>query len=97
MPLVKIIRGEEVFEKEVEENTNLVVQAAIKQYPFPYLKYKCGMGTCGTCSSIIISGGKNLDEPTWKEVKVLKEKLNSGYRLACQFRVLHDIELEQEI
>ena len=38
MPLVKIIRGEEVFEKEVEENTNLVVQAAIKKYPFPYLK-----------------------------------------------------------
>ena len=55
------------------------------------------MGTCGTCSSIIISGGENLDKPTWKEVKVLKEKLNSGYRLACQFRVLHDIELKQEI
>jgi len=55
------------------------------------------MGTCGTCSSIIISGGESLDEPTWKEVKVLKEKLNSGYRLACQFRVLHDIELKQEI
>ena len=34
MPLVKIIRGEEVFDKQVEENTNLVVQADIKKYTF---------------------------------------------------------------
>jgi len=96
MPLVKIVQGEEVIEQYVEKNTNLVVQAAIKKFPYPYLKYKCGMGTCGTCSSIIISGGENLAEPTWKEVKVLKDKLNSGYRLACQFRIFNDIELKQE-
>ena len=96
MPLVKILQGEEVIEQYVEKNTNLVVQAAIKKFPYPYLKYKCGMGTCGTCSSIIISGDENLAEPTWKEVKVLKDKLNSGYRLACQFRIFNDIELKQE-
>ena len=95
MPLVKIIHGDEVFEKNVEENTNLVVLAGIKKFPFPYLKYKCGMGTCGTCSSKIISGAENLSEPTWKEIKVLKYKLNSGYRLACQFRVFYDIEIKQ--
>jgi ferredoxin len=95
VPLVKIIQGDEVFEQNVEENTNLVVQAGIKNYPFPYLKYKCGMGTCGTCALKIISGAQDLSEPTWKEIKVLKEKLNSGYRLACQFRVFHDIEIKQ--
>ena len=60
MPFVKIIHGDEVFEQDVNENTNLVVQAGIKKYPFPYLKYKCGMGTCGTCSSKIISGAESL-------------------------------------
>ena len=95
MPLVKISHGDEVLEQNVKENTNLVVQAGIKKYPFPYLKYKCGMGTCGTCSSKIISGAENLSKPTWKEIKVLKDKLNLGYRLACQFRVFYDIEIKQ--
>ena len=95
MPFVKIIHGDEMFEQDVNENTNLVVQAGIKKYPFPYLKYKCGMGTCGTCSSKIISGAENLSEPTWKEIKVLKEKLDLGYRLACQFRVFHNIVIKQ--
>ena len=95
MPLVKIIHGDEVFEQDVNENTNLVVQAGIKKYPFPYLQYKCGMGTCGTCSSKIISGAENLSKPTWKEIKVLKEKLDLGYRLACQFRVFRNIVIKQ--
>ena len=95
MPLVTIIHGGEAFEQNVEENTNLVVLAGIKKFPFPYLKYQCGMGTCGTCSSKIISGAENLSEPTWKEIKVLKDKLNLGYRLACQFRVFNDIEIKQ--
>ena len=95
MPLVKIIHGDEVFEQDVNENTNLVVQAGIKKYPFPYLRYKCGMGTCGTCSSKIISGAENLSKPTWKEIKVLKEKLDLGYRLVCQFRVFHNIVIKQ--
>ena len=95
MPLVKIIHGDEVFEQDVNENTNLVVQAGIKKYTFPYLQYKCGMGTCGTCSSKIISGAENLSKPTWKEIKVLKEKLDLGYRLACQFRVFHNIVIKQ--
>ena len=96
MPLVKIIHNNICYEENVSNNTNLVVQAGIKKFPYPYLKYKCGMGTCGTCASLIISGKKNLPEPTWKEVKVLKEKLDLGYRLACQFRISHDIEIRQD-
>ena len=96
MPFVKVISENKIIEENVTENTNLVVQAGIKKFPYPYLKYKCGMGTCGTCASLIISGKNNLPEPTWKEVKVLKEKLDLGYRLACQFRISHDIEIKQE-
>ena len=81
-----------IFKNQREEikNFNHVDQI------WEYLKYKCGMGTCGTCTSLIISGKKNLPEPTWKEVKVLKEKLDLGYRLACQFRISHDIEIRQD-
>jgi len=96
MPRVKIIVGDKVFEKNVDLDTNLVIQAGIKNFPFPYLKYKCGMGSCGTCASKIISGGESLAKPTWKEIKVLKDKLDSGYRLACQFRVNKDLEIKQE-
>ena len=96
MPLVKIIHNNISYEENVSNNTNLVVQAGIKKFPHPYLKYKCGMGTCGTCASRILSGIENLTEPTWKEVKVLKEKLNLGYRLACQFRIIKDIQLKQD-
>ena len=96
MPFVRVISENKIIEENVTENTNLVVQAGIKKFPYPYLKYKCGMGTCGTCASLIISGKNNLPEPTWKEVKVLKEKLDFGYRLACQFRISHDIEIKQD-
>ena len=95
MPIVKIIKGDKVFKKNVEPDTNLVVQAGIKNFPFPYLKYKCGMGSCGTCASKIISGGENLTKPTWKEIKILKDKLDFGYRLACQFRVKNYLEIKQ--
>ena len=96
MPIVKIIHDNKVFEKKVEKNTNLVVQAGIKKFPFPYLRYRCGMGSCGTCASRVISGSEKLSEPTWKEIKILKERLDSGYRLVCQFRVVEDLEIKQD-
>jgi len=49
MPTIKIYKENNIFESEVNSNVNLEVQAGIKKFPFPHLKYKCGMGTCGTC------------------------------------------------
>lgn len=95
MPLVRLFHDHDIFEKKLDKNTNLVVQAGIKNFPFPYLKYKCGMGSCGTCECFIISGKENISEPTWKEKKILKEKLSLGFRLACQFRILNDVDLKQ--
>ena len=94
--MVKVILGDNVFEQKVDLDSNLVVQAGIKKFPFPHLKYKCGMGSCGTCASKIVSGGDGLIKPTWKEIKVLKDRLDLGYRLVCQFRVKHDLIIKQE-
>ena len=89
---MKIHKEHNIFESKVNSNVNLLVQAGIKKFPFPHLKYKCGMGTCGTCCVKIISGHKNLENPTWKEIKILKDKIKLGYRLSCQIRVLLNLE-----
>ncbi len=80
---------------EVGENTNLVVRAGIKQFPYPLLRYGCGMGKCCKCASRILSGAEHLPPPNWKEKKQLGARLDDGYRLVCQLWLMHDIELEQ--
>jgi ferredoxin len=97
VPFVTVHKGGQVFRDEVADNTNLVVKAGIRKFPYPNFKYKCGMGKCGTCTSLILKGGENLPEPNWKEKKTLgDEKLGKGFRLACQLWLHHDIELTQE-
>jgi ferredoxin len=96
MPKIVIHAQGQAFEGEVSSNTNLVVRAGIKQFPFPHLKYRCGMGKCGTCASRILAGAEHLPEPNWKEKKVLGERLALGYRLCCQLWIEHDLELTQE-
>jgi ferredoxin len=96
MPKIAIHKDGQVHEGEVKDNTNLVVRAGIKQFPYPHLKYRCGMGQCGTCTSHILKGGEHLPEPNWKEQKILGERLKLGYRLCCQLWIKHDLELTQE-
>ena len=62
MPIVTVHKGGQVFRDEVPDNTNLVVKAGIRKFPYPNFKYKCGMGKCGTCTSLILKGGENLPE-----------------------------------
>ena len=96
MPKIVIHANGQHHEGEVKEGTNLVVKAGIKQFPYPNLKYRCGMGKCGTCTSHILKGAEHLPEPNWKEKKLLGERLALGYRLCCQLWVNHDLELTQE-
>lgn len=93
MPTVKLHQNGEVYVQEVNDNSNLVVLAGIKK--FPHLKYGCGMGKCTKCMVKVIDGGEQLPEPNWKEQKMLGEKLNDGYRLACQLYIKEDIEISQ--
>ena len=96
MPKIIVHKNGQVHEGEVKENTNLVVRAGIKQFPYPNLSYGCGMGKCGKCTSRIIAGAEHLPEPNWKEKKILAERLELGYRLMCQLWIDHDLELTQD-
>lgn len=94
MPNVRLHVNGKVIEQTVKDNANLVVLAGIRQ--FPELKYGCGMGRCTKCTCKIINGGEQLNEPNWKEKKMLGDKVEVGYRLACQLTIVNDIELSQE-
>ncbi|MDQ2926975.1 MAG: 2Fe-2S iron-sulfur cluster-binding protein [Caldimonas sp.] len=96
MPQVTLHKHGEVFSGEVKENTNLVVRTGIRQFPYPHLRYECGMGKCAKCACRVIAGGEQLPPPNWKEKKQLGELLDEGYRLLCQVWIHHDIELEQD-
>jgi ferredoxin len=97
VPFVTVRKGDNVYRDEVKPNTNLVVRAGIRQFPYPNFKYRCGMGKCATCASRIISGGEHLPAPNWKEKKILGDRLDEGYRLACQLWITDDIELTQDV
>ncbi|WP_420992527.1 2Fe-2S iron-sulfur cluster-binding protein [Cupriavidus sp. 30B13] len=96
MPKVVFHKNGQTFEDEVKPNTNLVVRAGIKQFPYPNLRYECGMGKCSKCACRVISGAEHLPPPNWKEKKQLGERLEQGYRLTCQLWLEQDIELEQD-
>ena len=61
MPRIVVHKAGQAYEGEVKDNTNLVVRAGIKQFPYPHLKYRCGMGQCGTCTSHILKGAEHLE------------------------------------
>ncbi|MCY9697144.1 2Fe-2S iron-sulfur cluster-binding protein [Paenibacillus alginolyticus] len=94
MPNVTLHQNGQVYQQEVSENSNLVVLAGVKK--FPHLKYGCGMGKCTKCMVKVVTGGDKLQEPNWKENKMLGDKINEGFRLACQLYISGDIELRQE-
>jgi ferredoxin len=96
MPQVTIHKNGIAHAGEVKENTNLVVRAGIRQFPYPHLSYGCGMGKCGRCASRVTAGAEHLPAPNWKEEKVLGERLAQGFRLICQLWIHHDIEIHQE-
>ena len=95
MPVVVFHKNGQTFQEDVKPNTNLVVRAGIKQFPFPHLRYECGMGKCSKCACRVIAGAEHLPVPNWKEKRQLGERLAQGYRLACQLWIEQDIELEQ--
>ncbi|MBK1660255.1 2Fe-2S iron-sulfur cluster-binding protein [Paracraurococcus ruber] len=97
MPIVTFRKGGEAFSEEMADNTNLVVRAGIRKFPWPHLKYGCGMGKCGKCTCQVLAGAEALPAPNWKEQKVLGEdRLAQGQRLACQLWLHRDITLTQD-
>ncbi|MGY6268217.1 2Fe-2S iron-sulfur cluster-binding protein [Achromobacter denitrificans] len=97
MPTVVFHKGGQTYTDVVKENTNLVVRAGIKQFPYPHLRYECGMGKCAKCACRVLSGAEHLPPVNWKEKKQLGERIDQGYRLACQLWLNSDIELTQDV
>jgi ferredoxin len=96
MPKVEFRKAGAVHAGEVPPNANLVVRAGIRQFPFPHLRYGCGMGKCTKCACRVLAGAEHLPPPNWKEKKLLGDKLAAGYRLACQLWLNHDVTVEQD-
>lgn len=97
MPQVTFRKDGADHSEEMADNTNLVVRAGIRKFPWPHLRYGCGMGKCGKCTCRVLAGAEELAEPNWKEQKVLgEERLADGLRLACQLWLHHDITLTQD-
>jgi len=96
MPRITFHKLGQVYSGEVKDDTNLVVRAGIKQFPFPHLRYGCGMGKCSKCACEVLAGAEHLPPPNWKEKKMLRANLERGYRLCCQLWIKHDIELRQD-
>jgi len=96
MPIITFHKGGQVYRDEVKDNSNLVVRAGIKQFPYPHLRYECGMGKCAKCACRVLAGGQHLPAPNWKEKKQLGDRLDAGWRLACQLWVQQDLELAQD-
>lgn len=96
MPTVTFHKDGQTYIDEVKSGSNLVVRAGIKQFPYPHLNYECGMGKCARCACRILAGSEHLPPPNWKEKKQLGERLDQGWRLACQIWLEHDVELTQE-
>ncbi len=96
MPRVAFRKAGEEHVGEVPANANLVVRAGIRQFPFPHLRYECGMGKCTKCACRVLEGAEHLPPPNWKEKKLLGDNLVKGYRLLCQLWIQQDIGLEQD-
>ena len=96
MPVVIFHKAGQTYTGEIKPNSNLVVLAGTRKYPYPHLAYQCGMGKCATCACKVLAGAEHLPPPNWKEKKQLADRLDDGYRLACQLWLSDDIELMQE-
>jgi ferredoxin len=96
MPQITLHKNGQVHVGDVAPKSNLVVRAGIKQFPYPNLRYECGMGKCAKCACRVLDGAAHLPPPNWKEKKQLGALLDTGYRLICQLWIEHDIVLFQD-
>ena len=94
--IVTFEKAGERFAEELPPKTNLVVRAGIRKFPWPHLRYGCGMGKCGKCACRVLAGAETLPAPNWKEERVLASRLEEGLRLACQLWLEHDLTLTQD-
>lgn len=57
------------------------------------MQFFCNSGKCATCEVKVVAGREHLSEFSFNERYRLGDKLQSGYRLACQTFVFGDAEI----
>jgi ferredoxin len=61
------------------------------------IEFDCRAADCGICAIKIISGAENLSPKTASEADFLQAmKADEDERLACQVRVMGDVEIETD-
>ena len=65
---------------------------ALRRHGVPVTAGCGGLGLCGLCRVKILQG--ELSPPSTREVELLGQQLEKGWRLACQAKVLGDAEVE---
>lgn len=76
---------------EVDKDANILRTSIRYEGSVPY---KCGGGLCGTCRVRVVDGHENLSKVMKKEIDRLgPERIEEGYRLACQTFVSGDVTI----
>jgi len=77
-----------IAEGEIKKNKRKKILKIAKKNNIK-IKAPCKKGKCGKCLVQIIEG--SLPEPTKNEIKnISSEKLDKGYRLACESKIDED-------
>jgi ferredoxin len=81
------------FINQVKVKNEKTVLKAAKEAKLS-IKSPCGgKGTCGKCIVKIVEG--KVSEPTKAEIKLLgQQKIDEGYRLACEAVVVEDVSIK---
>lgn len=87
--LVKVYGSgiKEALTCQVREGDNLLSSCMDQGAP---MNFFCNSGKCATCVVQVMEGNEHLSEFSFNERYRLGEKLQSGYRLACQTFVYGD-------
>lgn len=96
LKMVKVNMITEGIKVEVNKGKNLHDLCLEKESPLPF---GCTEGNCGTCIIKIKSGKENLSKKTEQE-KITLDMMGcdeEDHRLACQCKILGDIEFENGI
>ena len=78
------------FEATVQTDGSKTILQLAQDARIPLQSTCGGKKKCGKCSVIIKETGSPLPPPSEREKAVLGGKVEEGYRLACETRLLHD-------
>ncbi|WP_018132770.1 2Fe-2S iron-sulfur cluster-binding protein [Effusibacillus pohliae] len=90
MPRIHFASTNKSVEIEADRETNILRASIRYEGGIPY---RCGGGLCGTCKIHIEQGAENLTPIKKQEIARLGDKLQEGYRLACQTFTKGDVTI----